>query len=264
MNNLRCKDYDLAYKYALKGSNLGNHKSKYFLALCYLNGFCVKQNIDTAAKLAIENMYIYEDYSFGLYVYIAVNYIDKISLNDLFLEFEAYKDNLKSNNISNSIFYEVPKYGHDTIYFIIDNNVKYCGYIKDKKPNSNGVFIYKNGGFFQGKTRNGLFYGNCKFVYSNGNIYIGGLVGGKKYGKGEYYWNNGNHYKGDFVNDLRTGKGEFYWSNGDHYKGDFVNDLRTGKGEYYWNNGEYYKGDFLNGKIHGKGVLHFKNGDSYY
>ena len=144
---------------------------------------------------------------------------------------------------------------------IKNENDFYEGFVKDKKYEGYGKYIYENGNYYIGLFSNGLKHGNGVEYYKNNTIKYDGIYSKDKcdhYGK--YIYENGNYYVGQFSNGLKHGSGiEYYKNNIAKYEGDFVNDKCEGYGKYIYENGNYYIGHFLNGLKHGKGVLYYKN-----
>ncbi len=129
--------------------------------------------------------------------------------------------------------------------------------------NGKGVYLYLNGGKYEGSFQNGLENGLGSIVFSSGAKYEGEWLNGKKNGFGKYYYITGEYYEGNFMSGLMHGKGKFKWSNGNNYEGDFQYDEINGKGIYRWINGDRYEGDFSNGLPNGNGKYYYTSGDIF-
>ena len=137
----------------------------------------------------------------------------------------------------------------------------YEGFVKNKKYEGYGKYIYENGNYYIGQFSNSLKHGNGVEYYKNNTVKFDGIYSKDKCNLfGKYIYENGNYYIGQFLNGLKHGSGiEYYKNNNPKYEGEFVNDKCEGYGKYIYENGNYYIGRFLNGLKHGKGILYYKN-----
>ena len=149
--------------------------------------------------------------------------------------------------------------------YIYNDGKYFIGETKNNVPNGKGIKYYKNGNiFYKGDFINGKPEGNGKVIYEDGVYYIGQFKNGLRSGKGILYYHNGNiMYDGDWVDNKPEGDGKDIYENGCYYIGQFKNGLRNGKGTLYYSNGNIkYEGDWVNNKSEGNGKDIYVN--NYY
>lgn len=85
----------------------------------------------------------------------------------------------------------------------------YSGALQNLEPGGKGRMDLKNGDFYIGDFKDGLFHGKGEYHYSNGDIYVGSFFNGRESG-GELIRSDGSRYSasrnesGTFVIDRRT------------------------------------------------------------
>ncbi|XP_008557166.3 MORN repeat-containing protein 3, partial [Microplitis demolitor] len=83
------------------------------------------------------------------------------------------------------------------------DNFYYEGDFCNEKRHGFGRIWYKNGSFYQGHWRDGLYDGDGMIIRDNGNRYEGEFMLGKKHGDGIYYHlETGQMQKGHWFNDI--------------------------------------------------------------
>jgi len=129
--------------------------------------------------------------------------------------------------------------------------------------NGTGLYIYDDGGTYNGRSINGKNTGHGTRHYSDGVAYIGEWENGEKHGNGVYVWEDGEYYVGEFKYGARTGKGSYFYDDGDLYIGQFIKGKRNGFGKFYWIDGDRYYGNYLNNEFHGEGSYYWSDGRKY-
>ena len=114
---------------------------------------------------------------------------------------------------------------------------------------------FKDGSYYEGEIRNGLYNGKGRIVFANGDIKEGTFVDGKMNGYGSYCWAGGDKYVGNFVNGYMQGFGEYSYSRGDRYKGCWFEDNRNGFGIYTYADGTIELGEYRADKRHGTTIM---------
>lgn len=113
---------------------------------------------------------------------------------------------------------------------------------------------FKNGGYYEGEVRNGLYNGKGKIVFSNGDVKEGNFVNGQLNGQGSYTWPSGDKYVGEFKDGKFTGFGEYFYKNGSRYRGSWSNDQKSGFGLYFYEDGGVSFDEYANDQRHGKSI----------
>jgi len=160
--------------------------------------------------------------------------------------------------------------------------------------NGFGVFIYANGGIYEGNWKDGIWHGQgtysaleneykgdwngtCKgdcengfgvYIYpdegmqgtGDGGEYVGEWKDGYWHGQGTYTWATGDKYIGEWKDDLMNGQGTYTWANGDKYIGEWKDGLRNGQGTFTWLDGEKYVGEWKDGLRNGQGTYTYADG----
>ena len=178
----------------------------------------------------------------------------------------------------------------------------YTGKILDGKFEGEGKIILKDGSFYDGLFKDGVFNGDftyksvdnwsLKGIFEKGDIINGELIADN--GKALLMENNeidyknikGWSYNGTFDKTGQCGKGTFIYSDGSKYVGMFLHGLANKYGTYcskdgtviykgYLNNGLFtdtaiytfnsarYEGEFINGLPEGMGVYTASDGWTY-
>ena len=131
-----------------------------------------------------------------------------------------------------------------------------------------GPYTKTRKGTWIGQHSNGQRNGVSIFVWQDGGFYEGCFYDRKRHGWGRWVSSNGNVYEGEWRASKMHGKGKQLWYYGPlkgcSYEGQFKDDKRSGKGVFTWANGDVYRGDFLDGRWHGYGVMKFKDGKEEY
>ena len=113
---------------------------------------------------------------------------------------------------------------------------------------------FKNGGYYEGEVRDGVYNGKGKIVFSNGDVKEGTFVDGQLTGQGSYTWTSGDRYVGEFKDGKFTGFGEYFYKNGSRYRGSWNNDNRSGFGVYFYKDGGVSFDEYANDVRHGKSI----------
>ena len=113
---------------------------------------------------------------------------------------------------------------------------------------------FKNGGYYEGEVRDGVYNGKGKIVFSNGDVKEGTFVDGKLTGQGSYTWASGDRYVGEFKDGKFTGFGEYFYKNGSRYRGSWSNDQKSGFGVYFYKDGGVSFDEYANDVRHGKSI----------
>jgi len=108
---------------------------------------------------------------------------------------------------------------------------------------------------FEGYFKEGLFHGEGKLTFSNGTVYQGEFKENLYHGKGSVLDPQGSNFVGLFYEGMKNGMGYLRLHNGESYSGNFANDLFNGEGVYTYPNGDKYIGNFKDGLFHGYGRL---------
>ncbi|CAD8171065.1 unnamed protein product [Paramecium octaurelia] len=138
---------------------------------------------------------------------------------------------------------------------------------------------YQDGSKYNGYKFNGMRHGQGIFYYKDGGYYDGNWQFNHMHGYGTLYYSNGQPaYKGSWNQDKFQGYGVLYnemasqlnepfnYQDFDHiedfwtkYEGEFNDDNKEGQGTLYLSNGEKFCGQFLKDYINGFGLFHTKN-----
>ena len=139
-------------------------------------------------------------------------------------------------------------------------------YVTDMRYTLNGGAAGTNGpGKFTGHILNGKPEdSNGVFVYDNGGKYTGGFINGKRSGQGKWISNQDVSYSGEWNNDLRNGQGVMITAAGDTLSGTFKKDKPNGMIIAEFSNGEKFVGNCINGIIHGYGTYYRADGTISY
>ena len=111
------------------------------------------------------------------------------------------------------------------------------------------VFELKDGGGYEGETKDGLPHGKGKEISPSGDEYIGNFVMGKKHGFGVYYKKDAYSYRGNFQHNKINGFGKIEYMDNTSYEGYFRNGIYHGEGTLYDANGGVQKGEWNNGVL---------------
>ena len=135
------------------------------------------------------------------------------------------------------------------------NGDKYIGEMKDKKKHGRGILIYsannekyiKYEGFWKHDKKNS----NGTMYYKDGTTYIGHWKNDMRDGEGVIYYSTGEKFSGTFKEDKKEGKGFYYSKNYNSiFFGSYKNDVKDGKGiTYYKKNNKISKEIWQNGVI---------------
>ncbi|CAD8082848.1 unnamed protein product [Paramecium sonneborni] len=138
---------------------------------------------------------------------------------------------------------------------------------------------YQDGSKYHGYKFNGMRHGQGIFYYKDGGYYDGNWQFNHMHGYGTLYYSNGNPaYKGSWNQDKFQGYGVLYneitsqlnepfnYQDFDHiedfwtkYEGEFNDDNKEGQGTLYLSNGEKFCGQFFKDYINGFGLFHTQN-----
>ena len=135
-------------------------------------------------------------------------------------QFFHYLDNEKLSKIKerNGDIYigemkDNKKHGHGILLYS-NNKVKYDGFWKQNKKNSNGTMYYKDGTIYKGHWKNDMREGEGVLYYSTGEKFQGSFKEDKKDGIGFFYSKNYNSiFYGNYKNDVKHGLGITYYKN---------------------------------------------------
>ena len=126
--------------------------------------------------------------------------------------------------------------------------------------NGFGVFIYANGGIYEGNWKDEIWHGQgtysaleneykgdwngtCKGDCENGfGVYISPDEGIQGTG-------DGSEYIGEFKDGVQSGQGTFIWSDGDKYVGEWKYGVQSGQGTFIGTDGSEWSGEWENGKF---------------
>jgi hypothetical protein len=116
----------------------------------------------------------------------------------------------------------------DPVAVIAFAHATYKGEIRNGAPNGYGVFMWDDGGRYEGEVSQGLAYG----IETRPN---------------------GDRYEGEWNNKIKGNYGVFLFVNGDRYQGELRDSLEDGYGVYTWANGRCYEGVSRNSQSNGWG-----------
>lgn len=111
------------------------------------------------------------------------------------------------------------------------------------------VYELKDGGEYEGETKDGVPHGKGKEISPAGDEYVGNFVMGKKHGFGVFYKKDGYSYRGNFQHNKINGFGKIEYMDGTAYEGYFRNGIYNGEGTFYGKDGEQQKGVWDNGTM---------------
>lgn len=139
------------------------------------------------------------------------------------------------------------------------DNVKY-----KKIKNGYHEVTTKNGEYYVGNFKNGLYQGKGLLTLTDGTTFEGNFEKGHLI-KGTVFYGDGQSYSGSFKNNKWNGKGFLRKKDGSFYKGNFNNGEISGEGEYYDKTTKTsYVGNFDNGKLNGEVVKQKTNSKPQY
>ena len=92
---------------------------------------------------------------------------------------------------------------------LFNEEVKYEGEFKDKKPHGQGIMTFPDGGKYVGEFKDGNQDGKGTETYPDGNRYIGEFRNGKPHGLGKRLFSDGSEFIGEFKDGKRNGKGTY-------------------------------------------------------
>lgn len=162
-------------------------------------------------------------------------------------------------------------------------NGKYVGYVRDGKPNGEGIMCYDSTTTYTGLWKVGLWDGEGTYSFPGGTI-KGVWSDGVLNAYGEMTLSNSDRYEGYWENNLFDGIGLYTSVNGT-YDGEWEAGLQNGDGIYvcddfvydgkweqgwmngigriYYVNGDIYDGDVVENELCGPGTYHFHSGNVY-
>lgn len=119
--------------------------------------------------------------------------------------------------------------------FIYGKGAEYTGTFRDSAPYGDFVMSinYDNGSdSLTGSVSVSGIYGNAEYIFRNGTYYIGGFRNGLFSGHGKMAFANGDVYEGGFSDGNMSGEGTYTFSDGSVYTGEFEDSLPNGIGTY--------------------------------
>lgn len=111
------------------------------------------------------------------------------------------------------------------------------------------AYELKEGGEYEGETKDGVPHGKGKEISPAGDEYVGNFVMGKKHGFGVYYKRDAYSYRGNFQHNKINGFGKIEYMDGTSYEGYFKNGVFNGEGTLYDKAGDPQKGMWNNGVV---------------
>lgn len=141
----------------------------------------------------------------------------------------------------------------------------YQGQFVNNIKSGKGKEIYPDGSIYEGNFISNEKNGYGKYIYSEERaVYEGRFKDGKFYGKGKITWKDGRRYEGEFVDGKMEGKGIFIWPNGDIYKGEYFKGMKNGTGILEMKDGRKIKGCWSNNQLQGNCVIISVSGEEFF
>ncbi|KAK7245061.1 hypothetical protein RIF29_39892 [Crotalaria pallida] len=146
---------------------------------------------------------------------------------------------------------------------LLSNGESYSGSLLGDMPEGHGIYVWSDGGVYEGEWRRGVRNGIGKMRWRSGAVYEGEFSGGYIHGTGTYIGSDKLTYKGRWRLNLKHGLGYQIYPNGDIFEGSWIQGIPEGPGKYTWANGNVYLGNMRGGAMSGKGTLTWITGDSF-
>ncbi|MCQ2816654.1 MAG: hypothetical protein MJ252_05230 [archaeon] len=199
----------------------------------------------------------------------AENYIQKMELikNEAEEKQKAEAESIQNNQVDlpNNILYSSIKDENEPSIIKYRNGNKYIGFIRNRKKEGFGIYIFNNGDRYIGEWKNGKKEGNGKYIfYPNNNRYEGEYKNNLRNGFGTYYYSENEYYQGEWKDGLREGYGINVKDGQITFEGQYFRGFCNGIGRHNYSYLETYEGEFLNGHYEGVGSKTYLNGDTYF
>lgn len=113
-----------------------------------------------------------------------------------------------------------------------------------------GRFEWKDGSYYEGQVKGGLFEGYGILNQVKDKRYEGEWKEGKMHGNGTLSYESGDYYKGSFFKGKKHGKGFFQWAKDtSYYEGEWYNNMPHGIGYVGKDNSSKKKAMYEGGEV---------------